>query len=85
MLSASASRRAWSACTERRAERSTTEATATATSRNSASATRWSASSTLSVCSGGVKYQFSSRLPSTAATTAGHSPPTRAQATVSAR
>ena len=59
------------ACTWRRAARCTTLLTVTATVTNSSRASRLRGSAMVSVCSGGVKYQFSSRLAASAASTRG--------------
>ena len=69
----------------RRAARSTTDATATATPMKTTMATMFVGSSTVRVCTGGVKNQLSSSEPSTAAARAGSRPPSRAAATVSDR
>ena len=73
------------ACTARRADRCTTLLTVTATVMNSIRASRLRGSAMVSVCSGGVKYQFSSRLARMAASTAGQKPPTSAMATTATR
>ena len=58
---------------------------AAATSRNSTSATTLIVWEMVNVRSGGVKNQLRSRLHTSAAVTAGHSPPTSATTTVSAK
>ena len=73
------------ACTWRRAARCTTLLTVTATVTNSSRASRLRGSAMVSVCSGLVKYQFSSRLAVSAASTAGQKPPTTAMATTATR
>ncbi len=49
--------------------------TVTATVTNSSSASMLAGASMVQVCSGGVKYQFSSMPAATAAATAGQNPP----------
>ena len=73
------------ACPARRAARCTTLLTVTATVTNSSSASRFRGSAIVKVCSGSVKYQFSSRLAVTAASTAGQKPPTTAMTTTATR
>ncbi len=73
------------ACSARRAARCTTLLTATATVTNSTRASRLRGSPIVNVCSGGVKYQFSSRLDATAVSTAGQNPPTTAVVTTATR
>ena len=73
------------ASASRRAARWTTLLTATATVTNSTSASRFFGSAMVKVCSGAVKYQFSSRLAATAANTAGQNPPTTVTATTATR
>ncbi len=67
------------------AARCTTLLTVTATVTNSSSASRLCGSAIVSVCTGGVKYQFSKTLAVTAASTAGQKPPTMAIATTTTR
>ena len=81
-LASSRLRAAWPA---RLAARWTTLLTATATVTNSSSASRLSGLSMVNVCSGGVKYQLSSRLAEAAASTAGQKPPITASATTATR
>ena len=69
----------------RRAARCTTLLTVTATVTKSRSASRLRGSAIVSVCSGFVKYQLSSRLAVTAPRTAGQKPPTTAIATTATR
>ncbi|OLT53413.1 hypothetical protein BJF88_11640 [Cellulosimicrobium sp. CUA-896] len=83
--SVDASARARAAWTDRRAPRSTTEATATATSTKSSRASRFSGSATVSSPVGGVKNQLMPRNETTAHARAGHIPPTSATPTVRAR
>ena len=52
---------------------------------NSTSASRFFGSAIVKVCSGSVKYQFSSKLAATAANTAGQKPPTTVTATTATR
>ena len=73
------------ASASRRAARWTTLLTATATVTNSRRASRFFGSAIVKVCSGWVKYQFSSRLAATAANTAGQNPPTTVTATTATR
>ena len=73
------------ACLARCAARCTTLLTVTATVTNSSSASRLLPSAIVSVCTGGVKYQLTSRLAITAATTAGQNPPITATATTATR
>ena len=73
------------ASASRRAARWTTLLTATATVTNSTSASRLRGSAIVNVCSGSVKYQFSSRQAATAANTPGQKPPTTVAATTSTR
>ena len=80
-----ASSRLRAACTARRAARWTTLLTATATVTNSSRASRFFGSWMVNVCSGGVKYQLSSRLAATAASTAGQKPPMTVTATTATR
>ena len=74
-----------SASTWRRAARWTTLLTVTATVTNSSRASMLRGSAIVSVCSGRVKYQLSSRLAVIAASTAGQNPPTIATATTATR
>jgi hypothetical protein len=83
--SEAASSRLRAACSARRAARCTTLLTATATVTNSSRASRFFGSPIVKVCSGGVKYQLTSRLDATAASTAGQNPPTTAVATTTTR
>ncbi len=73
------------ASASRRAARWTTLLTATATVTNSTRASRFLGSAMVSVCSGAVKYQLSSRQAATAANTAGQKPPTTVTATTATR
>jgi len=73
------------ACLARCAARCTTLLTVTATVTNSSSASRLFPSAIVSVCTGGVKYQLTSRLAITAANTAGQNPPITATATTATR
>ena len=73
------------ACTARRAARWTTLLTVTATVTNSSRARRFRGWSMVSVCTGGVKYQLTSRLAPIAPATAGQKPPTTAMATTTTR
>ena len=59
--------------------------TSIATVTNSSSASRLSGLSMVNVCSGGVKYQLSSRLAAAAPRTAGQKPPITASATTATR
>ena len=83
--SAAASAAARAASCVRRAARSTAELTRTATVTKTTRVTTLFGSVTPSVCSGGVKNQFSSIEPTTAETTAGPRPPTRATTTLTSR
>ena len=69
--SVSASARARAASRVRRAASSTTVLTAAATSRKTTRARMFSPAAMVHSWIGGVKYQFSSRKPATAATSAG--------------
>ena len=83
--SSAASSELRAACCARCAARWTTLLTVTATVTNSSSASRFCGSAIVSVCTGRVKYQLSSRLEVTAASTAGQNPPTTATATTATR
>ena len=83
--SEAASSRLRAACSARRAARWTTLLTETATVTNRRRASRLRGFSMVKLCSGGVKYQFTSRLDATAASTAGQNPPTTAMATTTTR
>ena len=83
--SEAASSRARAAWIARRAARWTTLLTATATVTNSSSASSSLGCWMVNVCSGSVKYQFSSRLAVTAASTAGQNPPTTVIVTTATR
>src|SRR5439155_4179432 len=61
----------------RRAARCTTLLTVTAPVTNSSNASMFCGASMVQVCTGGVKYQFSSSPAATAANTAGQNPPTK--------
>jgi hypothetical protein len=76
--SASASARPRWASDRSRAARSTRTLTTTATSTNTTMPNRFSGSEIVQVWMGGVKYQFARSDAATAATTAGHSPPSAA-------
>ena len=71
VASVAASAAARAASRVRRAARSTTALTAAATTRKASSASRLFRSAMVKVPTGGVKYQFSSRLAATAAARAG--------------
>ena len=73
------------ASASRRAARWTTLLTATATVTNSTRARRFLGSAIVNVCSGAVKYQFSSRQAPIAANTAGQNPPMTVTATTTTR
>ena len=74
-------RRARTASAVRRADRSTTLATAMPTSTKTTIANAFSGSAMDRVRVGGTNRKFKARLPSKAASTAGQSPPTRAVTT----
>ena len=83
--SEAASSRARAACTARRAARWTTLLTATATVTNSSRASSSRGWAMVNVWIGTVKYQLSSRLAATAASTAGQKPPITVMATTATR
>ena len=83
--SEAASSRARAAWTARRAARWTTLLTATATVTNSSRASSSRGCWMVKVWIGSVKYQFSSKLAATAASTAGQKPPSTVTATTTTR
>ena len=83
--SEAASSRARAACRARRAARWTTLLTATATVTNSSRASSSRGWAMVNVWIGTVKYQLSSRLAATAASTAGQKPPITVIATTATR